>query len=341
MSDHHQEHENQLPICTVDPYDYLKIILNPDATITRNLLLPSTPATPDPNSDLLSPVLTKDVTLNPTRNTWIRIFLPSKTLDNNNYSSSTVNNKLPLIVYYHGGGLILMSASSSLNHDFCSQMAAELSAVVVSVDYRLAPEHRLPAAYEDAVEALDWIKSTDEIWLRGFADVSKCFLMGTSAGGNIAYHAGLRASAAVDDLAPLRIRGLILHHPFFGGVRRTDSEVRLVNDPGLPLSGTDLMWELALPIGFDRDHKYCNPTADDGLPDTCDQIKRLGWRLLVIGCDGDPLIDRQVALADMLKKNGVQVIPQFSQGNYHGVELLDISKAKSLFVLLKDLINDN
>ena len=331
MSDHIYQNQNQLPICTVDAYDYLKITRNPDGTITRHLQLPSTPAALDPNP--LSPVLTKDVTLNPTRNTWTRIFLPSQAVNN------STKTKLPLIVYYHGGGFIFMSASSSLNHEFCSKMAVELEAVVVSVDYRLAPEHRLPAAYDDALEALDWIKCTDEIWLREFADLSKCFLMGTSAGGNITYHAGLRASSAVDKLAPLKIRGLILHHPFFGGVKRTGSEVRLVNNPGLPLSCTDLMWELALPSGVDRDHKYSNPTADERWSGNCVQIKELGWRLLVAGCDGDPLIDRQVAFVEMLKKKGVEVVAQFKQGEYHGVELMDLSKAKLLFVLLKDFIN--
>ncbi|EXB80093.1 Carboxylesterase 1 [Morus notabilis] len=64
------------------------------------------------------------------------------------------SKKLPLIVYYHGGGFIFLITASSINHDFCSKMAANLTAAVVSVDYRLAPMHRLPAAYDDAVEAL-------------------------------------------------------------------------------------------------------------------------------------------------------------------------------------------
>ncbi|XP_024029683.1 carboxylesterase 1-like [Morus notabilis] len=332
-SDH--ENKNSISNSTVDAKDYLKIVPNPDGTITRLFQFPSTPTAPDPTTNL-SPVLTKDVPLNPTRHTWIRIFLPSQAMQNH-----PTTKKLPLVVYYHGGGFILLSASSCMNHDFCSKMAAEFAAVVVSVDYRLAPEHRLPAAYEDAVEALHWMKSAEETWLREFCDVSSCFLMGTSAGGNITYHAGLRASSAVDELAPLKIRGLILHHPFFGGVRRTASEVRLANNPILPLSGSDLMWELALPIGVDRDHGYCNPKDDDKSCENFDRIRVMGWPVLVIGCDGDPLIDRQVEFVETLKKKGVAVVAQFHQGDYHGVELMELSKAKELFVLVKDFIQCN
>ncbi|KAI9076334.1 hypothetical protein K1719_041697 [Acacia pycnantha] len=60
-------------------------------------------------------------------------------------------------------------------------MATQLSAVIVSVEYRLAPEARLPAAYDDAVEALHWLRTTQEKWISEFSDVSSCFLMGTSA----------------------------------------------------------------------------------------------------------------------------------------------------------------
>ncbi|GAY41293.1 hypothetical protein CUMW_058320 [Citrus unshiu] len=68
------------------------------------------------------------------------------------------------------------------------------------------------------------------------ADLSSCFLVGDSSGGNIAYHAALRAAAGVDNLAPLKIRGLILYKPFFSGVKRTKSEMRLENDPNFPLA---------------------------------------------------------------------------------------------------------
>ncbi|GMN51220.1 hypothetical protein TIFTF001_020370 [Ficus carica] len=136
----------------VDPQDYLENVRNPDGTATGVHNFPNAPATPDFFDTLSTPILTKDVPLNPTHNTF-------------------------------------------------------LTAVVVSVDYRLAPMHHLLAAYEDAVEALHWIKSADDVWLRQFADVSKCFLMDTSAGGNISYHAGLRASTTVEKFAPLKIGG--------------------------------------------------------------------------------------------------------------------------------------
>ncbi|XP_056169364.1 probable carboxylesterase 120 [Syzygium oleosum] len=125
----------------VDAYGYLKIVLNPDGTVTRGLDDPTTPAVPDPDHPFA--VRTKAVPLNPTHNTWARIYVPP--------SSPTPDQKLPLIVYYHGGGFVLMSPSSAINHNFCSLMAASLSAVFVSPGYCLAPEHRLPVAYDDAV----------------------------------------------------------------------------------------------------------------------------------------------------------------------------------------------
>ena len=126
-----------------------------------------------------TPVITKDVTLNLNHNTWVRIFLPLQALDNTSTNNSVDNTKLPLIAYYHGGGFILLSANSTVNHDFCFNMALQLSIVVVFVEYYLDPEHCLPATYDDAVETLHWIKCTQEKLLRDFVDYSKCFLMGT------------------------------------------------------------------------------------------------------------------------------------------------------------------
>ncbi|KAK3408909.1 hypothetical protein EUGRSUZ_J01052 [Eucalyptus grandis] len=195
-----------------------------------------------------------------------------------------------------------------------------------------------PRSYDDAVEALRWVSTTEEEWLREGVDFSRCYLMGTSAGGNIAYHVGLRVCAAAADLEPLVIRGLILHHPFFGGSRRTESEVRLFNNQTLPVNVADKMWELSLPAGADRDHEYCNPTGGER-SEEWERMKKLGWRVVVVAGSGDPLIDRQRELAAKLEAKGVEVVGLFGgEGDYHGVEIIEPAKAEPLFEKLKSNI---
>ncbi|KAH9678105.1 putative carboxylesterase 120 [Citrus sinensis] len=288
------------------------VIVNADGTITRDYSnYPSTTATPDPNDHTIA--VSKDVPVNQSNKTWVRIFLPRQALD------SSTKTKLPLIVYVHGGGLILLSAATKIYHDLCSDIAARVPAVIVSVDYRLAPEHRLPAAYYDALEVLHWIKTTQE----------HC------GGGNVAYHAALLAAAQVDDLLPLKIRGLILLKPFFGGVKRTESELRLANQPILLPSSTDLLWQLALPIGADRDHEYCNPTARGGSK-VLGQFRLLGWRVMVTGGSEDTLFDRQVDLAKMMEQKGVNVVSYFDDSG-HSL-LRDPIKLEALHVTIKNFI---
>ncbi|KHN15698.1 hypothetical protein glysoja_012490, partial [Glycine soja] len=62
--------------------------------------------------------------------------------------------------------------------DFCLKTAKSTQSLVVSVNYRLAPMNRLPAAYEDAMDALHWIKTTNEDFFTSHVDYSRCFLMG-------------------------------------------------------------------------------------------------------------------------------------------------------------------
>lgn len=138
-----------------DPFGYMGLSLTriPD-------LFPSTPASSDPRN----PILTKDVTFNHENQTWGRVYLPR---------DASTTSKLPLVVYFHGGGFVVHSAASSVYQKFCSDIAVQIPAVMVSVEYRLAPEHRLPAAYDDCFEALHWIKTSRDEWLTKYVDLSR------------------------------------------------------------------------------------------------------------------------------------------------------------------------
>jgi acetyl esterase len=96
----------------------------------------------------------------------------------------------PAVVFLHGGGFVLCSIES---HDgFCRRVARHTGAVVVSVDYRLAPEHRAPAAAEDAYAALAWVAEHAEDL---DADADRILTAGDSAGGNLAAVVCLMARA--------------------------------------------------------------------------------------------------------------------------------------------------
>ncbi|GAA0138851.1 deacetylase [Lithospermum erythrorhizon] len=308
---------------------FLNIIETPNDSVKRDPE-PRLPADEDPNGT--SPVLSRDVTLDPTKKTWLRLYIP-KQKDNINSS------KLPLIVYYHGGGFIFSYADSFAYDVFCKGLVEKIGAMVISLDYSLAPENRLPAAYDDAMDCLFWIKVTQDKWVREFADFSNVFLCGTSAGGNLAYHAGLRGASVAEDLNPVKITGLILHHPYFSGSKRTLSEERLKDDPLLPLYSIDKMFDLCLPKGVDHDHEYCNPLANGG-SEHIEKMKELGWRVLVSGCFDDPLVDAGIACAEMLEAKGIEVVRFFGDG-YHAMEVFNPSYAPPFYDAIKNFISSS
>ncbi|XP_068634442.1 probable carboxylesterase 8 [Aristolochia californica] len=304
-----------------DPYKLLRIIRNPDGSLTREAVMPVVP--PGGDDDQLC--ISKDVPLNKTHGTWFRMYRPR---------NAATGAKLPVIIDFHGGGFIVFSAATAPFDASHRRIASEVPAIVLSVEYRLAPEHPLPAAYEDAMEALKWVRDNhaNDEWLCHHADVSRCFIKGSSAGGNIAYHAALECCCFSDGLHPVNIAGVILNQPYFGGEERTESELRLEEDKILPLPANDLMWELALPRGANRDHEYCNPLKAE----TERRLERLP-RCLMRGYSGDPLLDRQKELVKKMQNDGVNVVAHFRDG-FHGIEIFDPNQAQQLVVDVKGFV---
>ncbi|VFQ72123.1 unnamed protein product [Cuscuta campestris] len=157
-------------------------------------------------------VRSKDVVVQPETGVSVRLFLPK--LDG-------TEKKLPLVIYIHGGAFVISSTKWAAYHNFITSMVEKAKVVAASVEYRLAPEHPLPIAYDDSWVAFRWIMSHAEgqgpdPWLNAHADFGEIFLGGESAGANIAHDVAIRAGSS-EDFRDRKISGLFLVHPFFGG----------------------------------------------------------------------------------------------------------------------------
>jgi acetyl esterase/lipase len=170
--------------------------------------------------------------------------------------------------------------------------------------------------------------SAADPWVAAHGDTSRCFIMGSSSGGNMAFFSGARAGGLV--------RGLLLHQPYLGGVERTASEAASEDDGVLPLEASDKLWRLALPPGADRDHPFCNPARslphDDAVPAGLP-------RCLVTGNAGDPLVDRQREFVAWLRDRGVDVVAKTESEGYHAVELFVPEKAQELCDVVRDFVS--
>ncbi|CAO2838939.1 unnamed protein product [Amaranthus hypochondriacus] len=310
-------------ISATDPFKFLGIVLNPDGSLTRS----RNPTVPPNTTSSLA--FSKDIPFNPKKKTWIRVYLPNNTKPR--------SGKLPIIIFSHGGGFIVGSAAAPDVDSFLSISASQLSMLIVSVEYRLAPEHRLPAAYNDVVEALYWVKEKKDNWVKKYGDITNCIIMGESAGGNIAYTIGVKASHFAKKLVPMEIKGMVLIQPFFDQINRTESE--LTARGALPLEVTDLMWNFSLPRGANRNHPYSNPSIYGF--SKWDKIKKLCWKVAFLACDGDGLFDKQVEVFTLMKKYGVNVIGNFDEGGYHGLYIHETIQFQKIFKLIRIILSSH
>jgi acetyl esterase len=199
----------------------------------------------------------------------------------------------PVVLNFHGGGFVLGSARQG--DWMCSSVAADLDAVVVSVDYRLAPAYKFPAAVEDCYDALLWTAAhAADLG----ADPARLGVMGESAGGNLA--AVVSILARDEHGPPIAHQALIYPPTDMTDVAR-DDESFLGNVLGIVLSNDDIevFREHYLNDVDDRaDHRLSPIRADDlsGLPPA-----------VVVVAGLDPLHDSGVRYAQALADAGNDV----------------------------------
>jgi len=212
----------------------------------------------------------------------------------------------PVLCWFHGGGWVVGDLQT--HHPFCSALAAATGCHVVSIDYRLAPEHPYPAALEDCSAAVRWLR-------RNLADLGpsngRLVIGGDSAGGNLAAGCALDEATAGegDGLAP--VAGALLVYPvtdhYDAGhgsyVSRADSQ---------RLTAGLMRWF------WDSYLAGTNPaSALPAMPLRADNLGDLP-PTLVITCDRDPLRDEGVALAERAAAAGVRVTHHHHDGAEHG-----------------------
>jgi len=284
-----------------------------DGTVRRSTDYSVLPLVGGVPSDL--PVEWKDVVYDDTHGLRLRMYRPTPT------GGGGENKKLPVLVYFHGGGFCIASFEVINFHAGALRLAAELPALVLSADYRLAPEHRLPAALDDAETVFSWLRAqataspAADPWLAESADFGRVFVSGDSAGGNISHHISVRHGSGRLPLGPLRLAGCVMLWPYFGGEEPTPSEA--ASPPGDPM-GTALfnqMWRLALPAGATKDHPAANPFAPESVPfgDLGDTFPPV----LVLDPDQDALHDRVADYVARLRAAGKAVELVVFRGQGH------------------------
>ncbi|KAL5763629.1 hypothetical protein ACOSP7_015980 [Xanthoceras sorbifolium] len=275
-------------------------------------------------------VLWKDVLFDSVHNLHLRLYKPA-----------LVSGKLPIFYYIHGGGFCIGSRSWPNCQNYCFRLALELEAVVISPDYRLAPENRLPAAIEDGMKAVKWLQeaAVSDAWVSDVADFSKVFISGDSAGGTMAHHLALQLGAGSPQLAPVQVKGYVLLAPFFGGTLRTTSEAEGSKQAFLNLELIDRFWRLSIPVGETTDHPLVNPFGPHSLSLETANLDPI----LVVAGGSDLLKDRALDYANRLKNWEKKIEYVEFEGQQHGFFTIDpnCEPAKQLMQIIKRFIAEN
>jgi acetyl esterase len=205
------------------------------------------------------------------------------------YTPKTGKAAYPVIVYYHGGGFVI--ANLDVYDASANVLADKVEAIVVSVAYRLAPEHKFPIAHNDAFAAYKWVVA-NAVSIKG--DPKKIAVAGESAGGNLAINTAIKAR----DSKIMVPTAILAVYPVAGSDMNTPSYVK--NAAAKPLDKPMMMWFVK---------NYLNSMAEGKDP----RINLIAANLkglpptTVITDEIDPLQSEGKTLVEKLKAAGVTV----------------------------------
>lgn len=221
----------------------------------------------------------------------LRIFIPEEQPD----------TPLPVVVYYYGGGFV--AGSIDVADEANRALANDLGAIVVSTSYRLAPEHKFPAATDDTFAALQWVG--DHIGDYG-GDPARIAVMGDSAGGNLAAVAAQRAR---DEGGP-ELAAQVLIYPAIDANADTESKREFAQGYVISTAAMDYFWDQYLNGPEETQDPQATPSKGDltELPPA-----------LVLSVEYEVLRDEAEAYADQLAAAGVEVERKRLPGLIHGV----------------------
>jgi len=244
----------------IDFFFFPFLVFYKSGRVQRFMGTDTVPASTDPATGVDS----RDVVVDAAAGLAVRLYLPSLAT---NCTGTTVTDddgcgrgRLPLLVFYHGGAFVTESAFSPTYHRYLNALVSRARVLALSVEYHLAPEHRLPTGYDDAWAALRWAltnaRSGPDPWLWRHADLARLFLAGDSAGGNIAHNVALRAGQEGLD-GGATVRGLALLDPYFWGKRPVPSET---SDEDTR-RWHERTWSFVCGGRYGIDHPVINPVA--------------------------------------------------------------------------------
>lgn len=209
---------------------------------------------------------------------------------------------LPCIVYFHGGGFVFGDAATDVRVP--SALAANLGSVVVSVNYRLAPEHPFPTPFDDAFDALTWIAGDNDLGI----DPTRIVLAGISAG------AGLAAAVALEarDVGGPAVIFQALDSPVLDDRLLTTSATEYTDSPLWNRQNGIDSWRHYLGDDADR-----SATSEYAAPARAGDLSGLPPAYIAV-TSFDPLRDEGIDYAQRLTQAGVPTELHLYPGTFHG-----------------------